>query len=406
MRPLKEAASIDLYSNRSFLKWFVLTVSFVIGAGSILYTNRLVIDIREREKRQVDLYARTLEYLANDNNQSADLSFILDEIVQANTTIPVILTDDRGKPEYYRNLPKAEQLSEHRREDYLLEQVEEMKGEHEPIQVRLVDAQNQVYGRKFIYYKNSALLAQLQFYPYVQLLVIILFGLVTYAIFNYSKSSEQNRVWVGLAKETAHQLGTPLSSLMAWVDYLKSQYPQDANIEEFDKDVERLEMITARFSSIGSVPKLTKVQLGDLVDRSISYLRSRLSEKINFNVKSEPYDIEGMVNQDLFSWVMENLIKNSVDAMEGKGDIDIHIFKLDHENVAIDLRDTGKGIAKNRVKHVFRPGFTTKQRGWGLGLTLVKRIIENYHGGRIFVKKTDVKKGTTFRIILTRFKVT
>jgi len=184
LRRLKQAALINLYSSRSFLKWFVLLVSFTIGAGSILYTNGLVIDIREREKRQVDLYARTLEYLANENNQSGDLSFILNEIVQANTTIPVVLTDDNGKPEDYRNLPKADQVSGNEREIYLLTQVEKMIVEHEPIQVRLVDDGNQVYGSKFIYYKNSALLTQLQYYPYVQLLVIILFGLVTYAIFN------------------------------------------------------------------------------------------------------------------------------------------------------------------------------------------------------------------------------
>ncbi len=400
---LKEAASIDLYSNRSFLKWFVLIVSFVIGAGSILYTNKLVQDIREREKRQVDLYAKTLEYLASETNQNSDLSFILDEIVQANTTIPVILTDEKGTPEYYKNLPKADLLKDDGQINFLKDQVTNMKDSRDPIEVRLVDGQNRIYGKKFIFYENSVLLTRLKYYPYVQLLIIALFGLVTYAIFNYSRSSEQNRVWVGLAKETAHQLGTPLSSLMAWVEYLKSKYPNEENIEEFDKDISRLETITSRFSSIGSLPKLHKMSLPQVLENSASYLRNRLSDKVILTVSPDEENIEGMINPDLFSWVLENLIKNSVDAMEGVGSIDIKVFNLNHENVAIDIHDTGKGISKAKINQVFRPGYTTKKRGWGLGLTLAKRIIENYHRGRIFIKHSDPKKGTTFRIIVNRF---
>ncbi len=395
---LRESVGIDLYTNRSFLKWFVLTVSVIIGSGSILYTNRLVKEIRERERRQVALYARTLEYLANEVNPSSELIFMLDEIVQANTTIPVILTDLNGTPEDYRNIPRIEKFNEEERELYLRHKITEMMEEHEPIEVKLVDLNNRVYGGKLIYYENSYLLTQLQFYPYIQLLVISLFGLITFTIFNYSRSSEQNRVWVGLAKETAHQLGTPLSSLMAWVEYLKSHYPSDPNLLEFDKDISRLSTITSRFSSIGSVPNLQPHDLNDVVDDSVSYLRDRLSKKIVFRFEKTEA-ITTVLNTDLFSWVLENLIKNAVDAMDGHGSITIVINKLGKSNAYLDISDTGKGISKSRVSKIFTPGYTTKKRGWGLGLTLVKRIVENYHEGRIFVKKSD-SRGTTFRIVL------
>ncbi len=375
-----------------------MIVSVVIGTGSILYTNELVREIRERERKQVNLYASTLEYLANENNPSNELIFMLDEIVQANTTIPVILTDSDGTPEDYRNLPEVVNMTDESREAFLRNKVLDMRDEHEPIEVQLMDGNNQVFGVKLIYYENSFLLTQLQFYPYVQLLIIALFGLITFTIFNYSRSSEQNRVWVGLAKETAHQLGTPLSSIMAWVEYLKFEYPKDPNIVEFDRDVARLETITSRFSSIGSVPKMTTMPLLVLVNESVSYLKDRLSSNINFMVVETSENVQVVVNRDLFSWVLENLIKNAVDAMDGKGEISLDILRIGNK-VGLDVRDTGKGIPKSRLKRVFRPGFTTKKRGWGLGLTLVKRIVENYHGGRIFVRKSD-SKGTTFRIIL------
>ena len=301
MNRLKEATSVNLYSNRSFLKWIVLIISVIIGVGSILYTNKLVEEIRDRERRTVDLYARTLEYLANENNSAGDLIFMLDEIINANTTIPVILADANGVPEDFRNLPEISEMDESSKVSFLELKIEEMRSEHAPIEVPLVDDENQVYGSKYIYYENSILLTQLQYYPYVQLLVITLFGLITFTIFNYSRTSEQNRVWVGLAKETAHQLGTPLSSLMAWVDYLKYEYPKDPNIAEFDKDVARLQMITSRFSSIGSDPKLERINVVGMIEESVAYLKTRLSSKINFGMDTDSDSYPALINRDLFS---------------------------------------------------------------------------------------------------------
>jgi len=391
----------NIYSSQNYLKWLALITSLIIGVGSIMYTNRLVAEIRTSEKHQIDLYARTLEYLANEND-SRNLLFIMDEIVEANTTIPVILTDENEHPEYFLNLPKAEEMEEEERGTYLRETIANMKLVHAPLVVNLLDDQNNAYGKKFIFYENSSLLIRLKYYPYVQLLVIALFVLVTFVIFNYSRSSEQNRVWVGLAKETAHQLGTPLSSLIAWTEYLKAKYPDDGNIGELDKDIARLEMITARFSSIGSLPKLVPENIYREVREGVSYLQSRLSSKIEIELKSENQQMAVLLNKELFSWILENLFKNAADAMNGVGKITVHIFSQDDKKCIMDISDTGKGISAKNVTKIFKPGYTSKQRGWGLGLTLVKRIVENYHGGKIFVKFSESGKGTTFRLIFQR----
>ena len=401
VRRTKEAKPIDLYSNKSYFKWGVLLVSAVIGLSSIVYTNSLVEKIREREINQINLYAKTLEYVAN-NNDAQDYIFLLEDVIQANETIPVVLTDEANTPRDYLNIPEVDKIDEpERRNNYLRNRIREMRQEHLPIKVSLRDNDGNLSGIQYIYYQNSYLLTQLRYYPYVQLSIILIFGLITFAIFNYSRSAEQNRVWVGLAKETAHQLGTPLSSLIAWVEYLKASYPQDENIEELNKDIARLEMITARFSSIGSTPHLHDENVFEVVQSALAYLENRLSSKINLKLTVFPNrKVSAKLNKDLFQWVMENLCKNAVDAMEGRGEILVSILRVNDGKVAIDVRDTGKGIAKNRIKKIFQPGFTTKKRGWGLGLTLVKRIIENYHEGKIYVKKTEMNKGTTFRILL------
>lgn len=398
----REEPTINLYSGRSKLKWIVLVISLVISAGSIIYTNQLVNEIRERERHQIDLYASTLEYLANEED-APNIIFVLEEIIQANKTIPVILTNEFGQPEFYRNLPKADSIKDEKlRKRFLLNQIKAMQEEREPIMVTLMDQDNQVYGYKNIYYRNSDLLTQLKFYPYVQLSIIGIFGLIIFAVFNYSRTAEQNRVWVGLAKETAHQLGTPLSSLIAWVEYFKDIMPEQQDIiVELQKDVDRLEMITERFSNIGSVPQLKEENVFDTVNEVVSYLESRISKKVKIDIQSFPNtELFGALNKPLFAWVIENLIKNAVDAMAGIGEIHIKVMKISEGRVAVDVTDTGKGIAKNRIKQVFKPGYTTKKRGWGLGLTLTKRIIENYHGGKIFVKHSELNKGTTFRILL------
>ncbi len=379
----------------------MVAVSVIIGLASIIYTNILVGKIKEREVKQISLYAKTLEYLASDND-AQDYLFLLEDVIQGNTTIPVILTDEANNPTTYLNIPEVDNIVDpKRRNNYLRNRVRTMRKDHLPIKVTLRDNQGNLFGIQYIYYQDSYLLTQLQYYPYVQLSIILIIGLITYAIFNYSRSAEQNRVWVGLAKETAHQLGTPLSSLIAWIEYLKSTYPADENIEELNKDISRLEMITARFSSIGSIPSLKSENVYDTVYGALAYLQNRLSSKIKISLSVFPnQNVSAKLNKDLFQWVMENLCKNAVDAMDGRGDITVNILRVNEGRVAIDVKDTGKGIAKNKVNKIFQPGFTTKKRGWGLGLTLVKRIIENYHAGKIFVKKSEPNKGTTFRILL------
>jgi signal transduction histidine kinase len=278
-----------------------------------------------------------------------------------------------------------------------------MKNLYEPIPIALRDDNDEVVGFNFVYYKNSELLTQLQYYPYIQLTVIAIFGLIAYVIFNYSKTAEQNRVWVGLAKETAHQLGTPLSSLMAWIEYFKTdeKLKDEEIVQELDKDIQRLQMITARFSNIGSVPHLENENIFDTICEAVAYMQRRISSKVKFDISAFPNtQIFAGINKPLFDWVIENISKNAVDAMEGSGKITIKILKANEGRVYIDITDTGKGMPKSKINRVFQPGYTTKKRGWGLGLTLVKRIVENYHQGRIYVKSSDIDKGTTFRIVL------
>lgn len=402
VKRLNDAATFNLNPERPNFKWIVLILSFTIGVGSIVYTNNLVKKIRERERKQVDLYARTLEYVANDQSDP-NVAFMLEEIIQANTTIPVILTDQHGNPEDYKNLSKADDFKNPKdRRAFLLKEIEEMKDLREPIVLTLLDLEDQIYGYKFIYYKNSSLLVELKYYPYVQLSIIAIFVFIAFVVFNYSRTAEQNRVWVGLAKETAHQLGTPLSSLMAWVEYFKTTYPDQEEItSELNKDVERLERITERFSSIGSVPQLKEENVYEQVQEVVKYLEKRLSTKVSISISVFPdEEITANMNKAQFAWVIENLLKNSVDSMEGKGKISIKILMVNEGRVAIDVTDTGKGIPKNKVNQIFNPGFTTKKRGWGLGLTLTRRIIEHYHSGKIFIKNTEIGKGTTFRILL------
>lgn len=400
-KKLQEVNTLDIYQNRSTLKYFVLTVSLIIGTSSVYYTNLLVEDLKSREKELIQLYAKTLEYAANENN-SDNLIFLFQEIIVANNTIPVISTDAYGTPTLNKNLDIPEDVSPQKRMAILRQELRTMKEEHEPIEITLRNSNGEVYDYQYVYYKNSYILTQLQYYPFVQLTVIAVFGIIAFIAFSYSKTAEQNRVWVGLAKETAHQLGTPLSSLMAWVEYFKSE-PKINELgitEELAKDVKKLELITARFSNIGSVPILKEEKLYDVISTTINYLQPRISTKVLFKVTEISPGTTAKINKPLFDWVIENLCKNAVDAMSGIGKIDIKIIKGNEGKVFIDISDNGKGMSKNNLKKVFNPGFTTKKRGWGLGLTLVKRIIDNYHKGKIIVKSSVVDEGTTFRIIL------
>lgn len=389
----------DFYQHNTSLKWIVLVVSVLISIGSIYYTNVLVEQLKSRERQQVELFARALEYTLNDASND-NILFITDEIIFKNNSIPTIWITRDGQYQY-RNVDVDDSWLQPRKKRALNKQINEMKKLYEPI--KMTYKENEVvenYG--YVYYKNSFLLTQLIAYPYIQLSVIAIFAFIAYLAFNYSKAAEQNRVWVGLAKETAHQLGTPLSSLMAWIEVIRDdpEINKKGMVEELEKDVQKLRIVTERFSSIGSTPTLKEENIVMLVNNVVSYLRPRVSAKIKIEIFTLSETIMTMVHAPLFEWVIENLCKNAVDSMGNTGIISIKIIRGDEGKVFIDISDTGKGIPRSKIDMVFKAGFTTKKRGWGLGLTLAKRIIDTYHNGKIYVKSTEENLGTTFRIAL------
>ena len=391
---------MEFYQDNTKLKWVILAVSIIISIASIYYTNILVEQLKEREKQQVDLFAKALEYTLSDVDDE-NIFFITDEIIFKNKSIPVIwITKDN---EYqYTNIDIDESLSKEKKNALLKQKVDEMNESFNPIQMTYRNESGDIENLGYVYFENSFLLTQLKAYPYIQLSVIAIFGFISYLAFNYSRTSEQNRIWVGLAKETAHQLGTPISSLMAWIEVLRDD-PEIKNkgiVDELDKDIRKLRIVTERFSSIGSTPTLKGENIYNVINNVVAYLQPRVSSKINFEVYTLSETIRANVHAPLFEWVIENLCKNAVDAMGNTGTIAIKILRGSEGKVFIDISDTGKGIPKSNVTNVFKPGFTTKKRGWGLGLALAKRIIELYHEGKIFVKSSDEIQGTTFRIEL------
>ena len=363
-------------------------LSLVIIVVSMVFTNRLAKSLAQEEQRKIELWAEaTQRFVLDDEN--TDIDFIL-SVIEGNTTIPVVVVDDKG------NLLQSRNVSEPLRDKELFYKklITRLKSEREAIVVDFGDM------KQYIYYDDSRLLTQLYYYPYVQIGVVVVFLLISFFAFLSSKNAEQNKVWVGLSKETAHQLGTPISSLLAWVALLKSRYQDDKLLPDMEKDVNRLRVIAERFSKIGSAPDLQVVSLNAALDNAVQYMSKRASQQVviqmHYNIKDEVFI---RLNIPLFEWVVENLCKNAIDAMTGKGSIDIYVTKL-VDQLIIDFKDSGKGIERNNFKNVFKPGYTTKQRGWGLGLSLVKRIIENYHNGKIYVKHSELGKGTTFRIEL------
>jgi signal transduction histidine kinase len=397
------APTIDFYQNNSKIKWIVAFVSTFISIGSIFYTDLLVDQLKIREKQQVVLFAKAIEYTINED-VNTNFVFVSEEIINKNNSIPTILVGGQGEVINVRNVFIDSTKSSGAIRTQLQREIEIMGKQYEPIVIPLKDptVNNEVFGYQKLYYKNSFLLTQIIAYPYVQLSVIALFGFISYLAFNYSKAAEQNRVWVGLAKETAHQLGTPLSSLMAWIEVLREDpdIKDKEIVSELEKDIRKLTIVTERFSSIGSVPTLRQENVVSLVSNVIKYLRPRISSKVKIEIFTLSDNIQVMVHPPLFEWVIENLCKNAVDAISGSGTIAIKILRGSDSKVFIDISDTGKGIPRSKLSMVFRPGFTTKVRGWGLGLTLAKRIIESYHNGKIFVKSSEESSGTTFRIAL------
>ena len=345
------------------------------------------------ERKNVELWAQaTQKLISADINSNQDITFLVD-IINRNTTIPIIRTDSLDQIGDTRNIS----FSEDNKEKVLQRMLRKMKEGNEPILISVSGTEKQ-----YLYYSDSVLLENLKYYPVIQFAVIFLFILVAYLAFNSSRNAEQNQIWVGMSKETAHQLGTPISSLMAWVELLKMQNIDEKLIQEFEKDTQRLQKITERFSKIGSVPELVRTDVAEAVSSTVEYLKTRSSGKVKFILDFDPQkNFEAPLNASLFSWVIENLCKNAIDAMNNNGTIQISFAEKGHQ-FFIDVSDTGKGISKAYFKTVFQPGFTTKKRGWGLGLSLAKRIVENYHKGKIFLKQSEINKGTTFRIILNK----
>ncbi len=382
---------MDIYYRKQRWKFTLFLVAAIIGISSLLYTNKLVSVLAEEEKKKVELWAEATRQLADVSLEHVDFGFPL-KVATYNTTIPVMIVDQDDNIIDSRNLDSLKISNP----AYLHRQLEKMKEENPPIPIELWD--NLTH---YVYFRNSTLLRKLTYYPYIQLGVILLFILVSYLAFSASRKAEQNQVWVGLSKETAHQLGTPTSSMMGWIEILKEKHPDKNLIRELQKDASRLEKITERFSKIGSRPVLKKESILEVLNESVDYLRTRTPEGVVFDFDEDNLDQEAPLNRSLFSWVIENICKNAADAMDGKGEILISLSEHGRM-VHIDIRDTGKGIPKNRQKTIFKPGYTTKQRGWGLGLSLAKRIIESYHQGKIFILQSEAGKGTTVRISLRK----
>ena len=383
---------MNVYANKKTWKFLLFIIAVIIGLSSLKFTQVLVKKLSIEERKKVELWAEGTKQLVKNENPNQDVTFVL-KVIEKNETVPVILTDENDSIIAYRNIKP----SKFHKESFFKKQLELMKKEHEPIEIII----SKDY-KNYIYYKKSILLKQLSIYPYVQLGVIVLFILISYFAFSSSRKAEQNKLWVGMSKETAHQLGTPISSLMAWVEILKQNEENVEYLNEIDKDVNRLQKIANRFSKIGSTPVLVNTNIVEMLRSSVNYMKTRVSKDVVFNLNfSSDEKIFVPLNNSLFSWVIENLLKNATDAINGKGNINLYIEET-KKLVNIDIKDSGKGILKSKQKLIFNPGVTTKSRGWGLGLSLSKRIIEQYHAGKIFVKNSEINQGTTFRIVLKK----
>jgi len=380
------------YEKKRWWKIAILVAAMFIGGFSLWYTQSLVKELAAQEDKKIKLWANATRQLGAASGEM-DINFLLD-IIKDNETIPTILVDDNGQIISHRNLDSLSALDT----TYVIAELALMKEEHQPIKIEY-DLTNRRYN--YLYYKNSHILTALQTYPFIQLSLIAFFAIMSYLALSSSRRAEQNQVWVGMSKETAHQLGTPISSLREWHNLLKEteKDQQEEILKEVDYDIKRLELITERFSKIGSAPILKAENLDLVIEKAIGYLKNRVSSKVAFTVDIGRPNNWANINIPLFDWVIENLCKNAIDAMDGNGSLKI-LINHDTEKVYIDITDTGKGIPRGKFKTVFKPGFTTKKRGWGLGLSLTKRIVKEYHKGQIYVRHSEIGKGTTFRIVL------
>lgn len=395
--------------DRRIGKFLLILVSAAAIFLFVMISNNLVKELADQERDRMSIWAQATERLAKANVDS-DFDFLLG-IISQNNSIPVLICDRNGNISEFRNFSLPDKndrdkslfmdLSEKNR-GYLTNRVKRVAGNESLaevakhnrhfIEIELPGGENQ-----YIFYEDSNLLRSLSIYPYVEMAAMIILAIIIYLAVIYTKRAEQNRVWVGLSKETAHQLGTPISSLMAWTEYLRTTGVEEEIAGEIDKDVKRLSVIADRFSKIGSQPEMQLDYINEVISKSLEYMKSRVSGRVEIRMHLSDDDHGVLLSRPLIEWVMENLTKNAVDAMQGEGKLDITTGSVKN-SAWIEVKDTGKGIARKNFKTVFNPGYTTKKRGWGLGLTLVKRIIEEYHGGKIFVKESEIGRGTTFRI--------
>lgn len=396
--------TLGLYETRRYATVAFMIVTVAVVGVFLWLSNSLVKDLSEQERARMQIWAdatREITTISTDENSPATNFDFLLSIIEENRNIPVLLTDDHGNIINHRNFDLPEPVDSLNplyispaNMEFLRHKLESLRNTQNVIHIVIAPGNNQ-----HLYYEDSRLLKSLSLYPYVQVAIMLAFVLVVYYAVTSTKRAEQNKVWVGLSKETAHQLGTPISSLMAWMELLATMGVDEEVVGEMDKDVKRLATIASRFSKIGSAPGLDTENLNTVVERSTSYMRTRISQRIDLTVSLSDKPLEVRLSSPLLEWVMENLIKNAVDAMEGHGSITVDT-RRDERWAVIDVTDTGKGISRKNLKTVFKPGYTTKKRGWGLGLALARRIIEDYHHGRIYVAQSEPGRGTTFTIRL------
>src|SRR4030042_2059634 len=382
---------MNIYTQKLRWKFLLFVTAISIGVSSLLYTNNLVRKLAVEERKRAELLAEAQRKIINAEMADPNLDFY-GKVIENNETVPVIVMDSLDNISFMRNIDPAKMENPR----YVSKKLQQMKETSEPIIINVSPTE-----RQYLYYSKSTILTKLTFYPFVQLGIILLFILVAYFAFSSSRNAEQNQVWVGLSKETAHQLGTPISSLLAWLEMMQLKSNYVGFMIEFEKDVKRLEKITERFSKIGSKPILKNENLISVITTAVNYLKTRSSGSVKFNVHLSSEELLVPINASLFEWVIENICKNAIDATNGKGEVDI--FITDHNQVVyVDVSDTGKGISKSKFKTIFNPGYPTKERGWGLGRSLAKRIVEEYHDGRIFVHQSEIGKGTVIRIVLKK----
>ncbi|MBS9774813.1 MAG: HAMP domain-containing histidine kinase [Tenacibaculum sp.] len=381
------------FKKTLWLKRLAVFISFLIISLILWNTYIFFQKFKKDERKKMELFASAIKEMGENQDLNADFS-IEGKIIESINNIPLILTDDKGNILNHQNINSSKTLTD----EYLKEQLAIMKNQNSPIEINHAGI-----NKQYVYYRNSDLLYKLTYYPLALLLILGLFLIVVYLFFKSNKIAEQNKLWTGMAKETAHQIGTPLSSLLGWVAILRTENISAEYVDEIEKDVKRLNIIANRFSKIGSITKLKNDNIVERTKIVFDYLKSRSSKQISFSFNSLKDEINIKLNSELFDWVIENLIKNAIDSMQGKGILSVNILDCD-KSVKISVSDTGKGIAKSNFKQIFKPGFTTKKRGWGLGLSLSKRIIEDYHNGKIFVKSSEINKGTTFEILLFKDK--